>query len=106
MKKVNYQLGKYDDATAPSWEYKKKYRDKDPLYDADAQYAGHNVIARSQRMFAFEMEKPATFLNRPLNRSQLRKRLMRSVDKKDLDWKNTPLITKFLNDTGKLYNRY
>jgi hypothetical protein len=36
MKKVNYQLGKFDDATAPSWEYKKKYRDKDPLYDADA----------------------------------------------------------------------
>ena len=29
-------MGKYDDATAPSWEYKKKYRDKDPLYDADA----------------------------------------------------------------------
>lgn len=57
-------------------------------------------------MFAYEMEKPATFLNRPLNRSQLRKRFMRSVDKKDLDWKNTPLITKFLNDTGKLYNRY
>lgn len=31
---------------------------------------------------------------------------MRSVDKKDLDWKNTPLITKFLNESGKLYNRY
>lgn len=57
-------------------------------------------------MFAYEMEKPATFLNRPLSRNQLRRRFMRSVDKKELDWKNTPLITKFLNDTGKLYNRY
>jgi ribosomal protein S18 len=31
---------------------------------------------------------------------------MRSVSKKELDWKNTPLMTKFINDTGKLYNRY
>lgn len=31
---------------------------------------------------------------------------MRSIDKKDLDWKNTPLITKFVNESGKLYNRF
>jgi ribosomal protein S18 len=31
---------------------------------------------------------------------------MRTVTKKELDWKNTPLMTKFINDTGKLYNRY
>ena len=31
---------------------------------------------------------------------------MRSVTKKDIDWRNATLITKFLNDTGKLYNRY
>ena len=57
-------------------------------------------------MFAFETEKPATFINRPLTRGQLRKRFMRSIDKKDLDWKNTPLITKFVNESGKLFNRY
>jgi ribosomal protein S18 len=57
-------------------------------------------------MFAFETEKPATFINRPLTRGQLRKRFMRTIDKKDLDWKNTPLITKFVNESGKLYNRF
>lgn len=31
---------------------------------------------------------------------------MRSVDKKDIDWRNGTLLTKFLNGTGKLYNRY
>lgn len=106
VRKQNYKLAQYDEATAPNWEYKKKYRDKDPLYDPEAQYAGHNVIGRSQRMFAFETEKPATFINRPLTRGQLRKRFMRSVQKDELDWKNTPLMTKFINDSGKLYNRY
>ena len=32
---------------------------------------------------------------------------MRSLSKKDVeDWRNTPLLTKFLNPVGKLYNRY
>lgn len=31
---------------------------------------------------------------------------MRRVKKKDIDYKNLPMMTKFLNDTGKLYNRY
>jgi len=31
---------------------------------------------------------------------------MRTLDKKDIDWRNTALLTKFLNETGKLYNRY
>jgi ribosomal protein S18 len=57
-------------------------------------------------MFSFETEKPATFINRPLTRGQIRRRYMRSVSKKDLDWKNTALITKFINESGKLYNRY
>ena len=31
---------------------------------------------------------------------------MPSVEKDDIDWRNTSMITKFLNDSGKLYNRY
>jgi len=31
---------------------------------------------------------------------------MRPIRKKDIDYFNTPMMTKFLNDTGKLYNRY
>lgn len=37
---------------------------------------------------------------------ELRKRFMRNISRDDINWKNTPLMTKFLNDTGKLYNRY
>ena len=57
-------------------------------------------------MFAFEQEKPATFINRPLTRSQVRKRYMRSISKKDIDWRNTTLLTKFINPVGKILNRY
>lgn len=107
VNKRNYKFDERENnALAPTWEYKKKYRDKDPLYDPEAEYAGHNVIGRSQRMFAFETEKPATFINRPLTRGQLRKRFMRNVSKKELDWKNTPFMVKFINDSGKLYNRF
>lgn len=54
----------------------------------------------------FVEEKPATFLNRPLSRSQLRKKYMRSLKKTDISWKNTALLAKFVNETGKILNRY
>ena len=57
-------------------------------------------------MLEYELERPATFLNRPLTRAQIRKRYMRTISKKDIDWKNTTMLVKFLNETGKLYNRY
>jgi ribosomal protein S18 len=31
---------------------------------------------------------------------------MRTINKKEIDWQNTPMMVKFLNDTGKLYNRF
>lgn len=31
---------------------------------------------------------------------------MRSISKKDIEWRNTPMLIKFLNDAGKIYNRY
>jgi ribosomal protein S18 len=51
-------------------------------------------------------EKPATFINRPLSRSQIRKKFLRQLKKKDINWKNTPLLCKFMNDSGKIMNRY
>ena len=41
-----------------------------------------------------------------MTRAQIRKRFMRTISKKDIDWRNTPMLIKFLNDTGKIYNRY
>ena len=31
---------------------------------------------------------------------------MRTLRKKDIDWKNTPLLCKFMNDSGKIMNKY
>lgn len=31
---------------------------------------------------------------------------MRTISKKDVNWKNSPFMVKFLNPAGKLYNRY
>ena len=82
---------------APTWEYKKKYRDKTPLVKADSYFAGSNIVDKQNKLLEYEMERPATFLNRPMTRAQIRKRYMRSVKKKDVDWKNTPFLTKFLS---------
>ena len=78
-----------EDALGPTWEYKKKFRDRTPLYGPEAVYAGHNSLERGQRMLEFEKDKQATFINRPLTRNQIRKKLMRSVSKKDIDFRNT-----------------
>jgi ribosomal protein S18 len=95
-----------DSPMQPIWEYKKKYRDRYPVLRSEDHFASHNFVEKQERLQAQELEKPATFINRPLTRAQLRKKFMRSVTKKDIDWRNATLITKFLNDTGKLYNRY
>lgn len=95
-----------DSPMQPIWEYKKKYRDRDPVVRSEDHLASYNFVSKQERQQAFELEKPATFINRPLTRSQLRKKFMRSVTKEDVDWRNAVLVTKFLNETGKLYNRY
>lgn len=51
-------------------------------------------------------EKPPTFINRPLSRAQLRKKHMRRLRKSDLNWRDTNLLCKFMNDTGKILNKY
>jgi len=33
-------------------------------------------------------------------------KIKRPIRKSDIDYFNTPLMTKFVNDVGKLYNRY
>ena len=102
----NFQFKDIDDALAPTWEYKKKYRDNTPLTKADSYYANGNIVDKQNKKLEYELEKPAAFLNRPMTRGQIRKRFMRNISKKDIDWRNTPMITKFLNETGKMYNRY
>jgi len=102
----DYQYLDREDPQDISFDYKKKYRDKTPTIDEESYFAFGNVTGKRQRQFEFEKEKPATFINRPLSRTELRKRFMRKFSKKDIDWKDTALMVKFMNETGKLYNRY
>lgn len=52
-------------------------------------------------------ERPATFVNPPLMRSHLRQKYMiRTIRKRDVTWKNLPFLVKFLNEAGKLMNKY
>ena len=105
MNRQNYKLAD-DRGQSPTWEYKKKYRDNSPILDASAYFADHNSTQRRKRLFEFDQEKPATFINRPLSRNQLRKKFMRKISKSDIDSKNLPMMVNFLNDVGKLNNRY
>ena len=65
----NFQYRDKDDAMAPVWEYKKKYRETTPLVKADSYYAGGNIVDKQNKQLEYEMERPATFLNRPLTRA-------------------------------------
>lgn len=47
-KREDYRfMDQEEDALGPTWEYKKKFRDKTPLYGAEAVYAGHNSLDRT-----------------------------------------------------------
>ena len=102
MNKQDYRLQDWNKGEQPNWEYKKKYRDTTPIVGPDAYFADANVITRRKKLFEFDQEKPATFINRPLSRNELRKKLVRKLSKKDIDYKNLAMMTNFLNDMGKL----
>jgi len=74
MSQRDWQYNNWDDTDQPNWEYKKKYRDTTPQVAPEAYYSEHNHINRRKQLFEFDQEKPATFINRPLTRDQLRKR--------------------------------
>jgi ribosomal protein S18 len=52
-------------------------------------------------------KRPISFINPPKLRSQLRKKyIIKNIGRKDIQWKNLPLLIRFLNDGGKIMNRY
>ena len=65
----NYQIKDRDDALTPVWEYRKKYRDRTPVVDPESYYAGSNVVDKMNKQLEYEMERPPTFLNRPMTRA-------------------------------------
>jgi ribosomal protein S18 len=54
-----------------------------------------------------EKKKPISFTNPPLMRAQARRKYMiKTIQKKDIHWKNLPLLARFMNEGGKMMNRY
>jgi len=101
MNRENYHY-KSKEGTDEYWEHKKKYRDNTPELNAEAYNSDHNTTERRKKFFEFDQEAPPAFINRPLTRNQLRKKFKRHIRKNDIDYKNLPMMVKFLNDIGKL----
>lgn len=106
MNPIDYKYIDEKNPSFPIWEYKKKYRDRDPVLSPEAFFYDYNQIERRQKQFDFDQEKPATFINRPLSRAQLRRKFMRRIRKDDINWKDTAFLAKFMNETGKILNKY
>jgi hypothetical protein len=54
MNKGNYKYEDEENSMTPIWEYKKKYRDKDPIINPEAYFYDYKNIERRQRQFAFD----------------------------------------------------
>ena len=82
-----------------------KYRDE-RITPSDYDYKT-NYLRKVELEVNKYRERPISFINKPLMRSQLRKKYMiKTIKKKDIHWKNVPLLIRFISDAGKLMNRY
>lgn len=54
----------------------------------------------------WDSANPPSFLNKPLRREHAHKLYMRKIQKEDFDWKDTAILTQFMNKVGKIKNRY
>ena len=54
MNKQNYKFLDINNPQIPTWEYKKKYRDRDPLLGPEAYYTDYKMIERRQRQFDYD----------------------------------------------------
>ena len=68
MNREDYRFRDWESGEGPNWEYKKKYRDYTPLINESAYFAGHDQVNKRKKLFEFDQERPATFINRPLSR--------------------------------------
>jgi small subunit ribosomal protein S18 len=96
---LNYDLRKDKEKFTP------KYRDdmlRNDAYDYKTNYLDKMKIELNRHS-----SRPVSFIKPPMMRSQLRKKyLIKTITRKDIHWKNLPLLLRFLNDAGKLMNRY
>jgi ribosomal protein S18 len=90
-------------------KYKEKFNNKNPnllLKDDDFDYT-ENYEDKLKLELNKEKRKPVTFIDSPLTRPELRRKYMiKTIQSKDITWKNLPLLCRFLNEGGKIMNRY
>jgi len=96
---LSYEVKKYKDMFNP--------RSKDTLLTEDDYDYKTNYINKLKLQLNSERSRPISFINQPKSRSELRKKFMiKTIKKKDINWKNLPLLARFLNEGGKLMNKY
>jgi ribosomal protein S18 len=90
-------------------KYKEMFnsRSKDSLLAEDDFDYKTNYINKLKLQLNAERSRPISFVNQPKSRAELRKKFMiKTIKKKDITWKNLPLLVRFINEGGKLMNRY
>ena len=96
---ISYEVRKYKEIFNP--------KSKDTPFQNDDYDYKTNYIDKLKLQLNNERSRPISFVNQPKSRSELRKKFMiRTIKKKDVTWKNLPLLVRFINDGGKLMNKY
>lgn len=54
MNRANYKYVDESNPFFPLWEYKKKYRDRDPVLNPEASFYDYNMIERRLKQFDFD----------------------------------------------------
>ena len=100
----NFKLEKHNNLSQK--KYSLKFVDNNPLLDPEAYYDNLNMHKKRKFELIDMMEKPPTFINKPLSRDELHRKFRLKIRKKDMKWNKPELLVKFLNDSGKIMNMY
>lgn len=82
-------------------------RYKNEKIEDDSYYYKSNYDEKMRLHLNYYKAKPITLIRKPLSRSEKRKKFMiKNISVNDIHWKNLPLMATFLNEIGRLKNRY
>jgi ribosomal protein S18 len=109
LKRRNFKLQEDLPLSHELKQYRRTYDPRKPdemLQKEDFDYR-ENYADKLKAQLNTEKKKPISFINPPLMRAEARRKFMiKTLQKKDIHWKNLPLLARFLNEGGKMMNRY
>jgi ribosomal protein S18 len=109
LKHKNFKFGDDMPAYYEVSKYKQHYspKNKDSILQEDDFDYKTNYLDKLKLQVGSDRAKPVSFVNPPMAKSELRKKFMiKTIKKKDITWKNLPLLVRFVNEGGKLLNKY